>query len=72
MMLAANVPETIRYKVHSEAFKTATLLDGLMPVEITSITKTRYEHCVGRSCETVEGQTFLYSHPSQDDSVTTG
>jgi hypothetical protein len=27
---------------------------------------------VGSSYETVEGQTFLYSHPSQDDSVTTG
>jgi hypothetical protein len=27
---------------------------------------------VGSSYKTVEGQTFLYSHPSQDDSVTTG
>jgi hypothetical protein len=44
MMSAANVPETIRYKVYSEAFRTATLLDGLMPVEINGITKTRYEH----------------------------
>jgi hypothetical protein len=44
MMLAANLRKMIRYKVHSEAFKTATLLDGLMPVEINSITKTRYEH----------------------------
>jgi hypothetical protein len=43
-MSAANVPETIRYTVYSEAFKTATLLDGLMPVEINGITKMRYEH----------------------------
>jgi hypothetical protein len=44
MMSAANVPKMIRYKVYSEAFKTATLLDGLMPLEINGITKTRNEH----------------------------
>jgi hypothetical protein len=44
MMSAANVLETIRYKVYSEAFKTATLLDSLMPVEINGVTKTRYKH----------------------------
>jgi hypothetical protein len=39
MMSAVNVPSLIWYKVYSEAFKTATLLDGLMPVKINGITK---------------------------------
>jgi hypothetical protein len=43
-MAAANVPESVRYRIHSEAFRTATLLDGLVPIEIDGITKTRYEH----------------------------
>jgi hypothetical protein len=34
MMAGANVPEDIRYKVWTAAFKMATLLDGLIPVEI--------------------------------------
>jgi hypothetical protein len=44
MMSAANVPKTIRYKVYAEAIKTATLLDGLMLMEINGVTKMRYEH----------------------------
>jgi hypothetical protein len=44
MMAAANVPESIRYRIYSEAFKTDTLLNGLIPIEINGITKTRYEH----------------------------
>jgi hypothetical protein len=52
-MSAANVPKMIRYKVHSEAFKTTTLLDGLMPVEINGITKTRYEHWTNKGAGTV-------------------
>jgi hypothetical protein len=44
MMVAANVPESIRYRIYLEAFKTITLLDGLMLIEINGITKTRYKH----------------------------
>ena len=44
MMAQANVLGLIRYKLHSKAFKTATLLNGLIPVEIDGETKTRYEH----------------------------
>ena len=44
LMANANVPLKIRYKVVSEAFKTATLLDGLVVVTIDGKTATRYEH----------------------------
>jgi hypothetical protein len=33
----ANIPIQIRYKIFKEAFKTATLLDGLMVVEVDGV-----------------------------------
>lgn len=43
----ANVPLVIRYKVWKEAFKTATLLDGLTATTIDGVTDTRYVHWGG-------------------------
>jgi hypothetical protein len=48
MMYSANVPMNIRYKVWTEAFKTATLLDGLVPIELDGKIATRYEHWCGK------------------------
>ena len=44
MMYAANLPLEIRFRLYREAFQTATLLDGLQPVEINGVTKSRYNH----------------------------
>jgi hypothetical protein len=46
-MAAANVPEVIRRLIWHEAFQTATLLDGLMVVEVNGVRKTRFEHWYG-------------------------
>lgn len=46
-MAHANVPEGIRYRIYSEAFMTATLLDGLIPIEIDGIIKPCVEHWSG-------------------------
>ena len=43
-MKRANVPENIRYLLSNEAFMTATLLNGLVIVEINGRKATRYEH----------------------------
>lgn len=48
MMARAHVSEKIRYRIYSEAFKTATLLDGLIPIELDGTVKTRYEHWCGK------------------------
>jgi len=48
MMADANFPEEVRYRVYSEVFKTATLLDGLTPTEINGVTKTKFEHFAGK------------------------
>jgi hypothetical protein len=48
LMSAANVPELIRNRVYSEAFKTATLLDGLVPIELDGKEASRYEHWCGK------------------------
>jgi hypothetical protein len=47
-MSAANLPEEIRYCVYSEAFKSVTLLDGLVPIEIDGKVATRYEQWSGK------------------------
>jgi hypothetical protein len=51
MMLRANIPMAIRYRIYSEAFKTATLLDGLIPIELDGVTVTRYIHWCGKNSE---------------------
>ena len=47
MMHRANVPEAARYKVWREAFGTATLLDGLLLIEIDGKMASRFEHWAG-------------------------
>ena len=47
MIIAANVPYKIRFKIWRWAMKTATLLDGLMVVEVNNKSLTRYEHLIG-------------------------
>jgi hypothetical protein len=49
MMARANIPEDIRYKVWTAAFKTATLLDGLLPIEMGGVTASRYLHWCGKN-----------------------
>ena len=46
-MHKANIPVLMRYKIWREAFKTVTLLDGLIPVEIDGVNATRYMHWGG-------------------------
>jgi hypothetical protein len=41
-MTSLNCPEDRPLKM-TEAFKTATLLDGLVPIELDGVTATRYE-----------------------------
>jgi len=48
MMSAANVPKAMRYQIFPKAFETATLMDGLMVVEIEGVSKTRFEHFAGK------------------------
>jgi hypothetical protein len=47
MLQDANVPEALRKVLIVAAVKTATFLDGLIPIEIDGIVKTRYEHQFG-------------------------
>ena len=44
MLSAANVPKNMRHTLWKEAFKTATLLDGLAVIKLDGVYKTRYEH----------------------------
>ena len=44
MMIAANVAYALRFRLFREAYMCATLLDGLVVVEINGVTKTRLEH----------------------------
>eukprot|EP00957_Ditylum_brightwellii_P075304 5722063-Ditylum_brightwellii.AAC.1 len=46
-MHKANCPIAIKYKVFPKAFMTATLLDGLVIVEVGGEKKTHYEHFYG-------------------------
>lgn len=47
VMLRANVPLKWRYKLFPEAFKTVTLLDGLVPIMVDNKLATRFEHWRG-------------------------
>ena len=48
MMVAANVPTEERYRLFGEAFKTASLLDALVLVEVNGKVKSRAEHFLER------------------------
>jgi hypothetical protein len=48
-MHRANVPLATRYKLWRKAFKTVTLLDGMMLVTIDGVTATRYEQWGGKN-----------------------
>jgi hypothetical protein len=48
MMYQANIPYKLRFKVWTEAFKTATLLDGLVPIMLDGKLATRFEHWCGK------------------------
>ena len=49
MMHRANLPMALSYIISHEAFNCATQLDGLVLVTINGVTKTRYEHWVGKN-----------------------
>jgi hypothetical protein len=49
LMAKANVLLMVRYKLFKEAFNTATLLDGLMTVEVDGKLATRYQHFCGKN-----------------------
>ena len=49
LMYQANIPLSVRYKVFKEAFKTATLLDGLMTTRLDNKLATRYIHFFGKN-----------------------
>ncbi len=44
MMIAGRIPDTEQFKLWSEAFKTATHLNNLMPVTIGGVSQTFWEH----------------------------
>ena len=47
LLVAANVPLELCYQLWHEAFKTATLLDGLVVIKLHGIVKTHFEHWGG-------------------------
>ena len=49
LMVAAHVPQSIRYRLFREAMTTATLLDNLMVVSIDGKEGTRFEHFAGKN-----------------------
>jgi hypothetical protein len=48
MMIAANVPNALRFKLYREAYSCATLLDGLVIKTLGDVTQTRVEHWSGK------------------------
>ena len=44
IMVAANIPETVRYILFKKAFKHTTNMDILMVITIVNKEATRYEH----------------------------
>eukprot|EP00957_Ditylum_brightwellii_P095785 7297915-Ditylum_brightwellii.AAC.1 len=48
LMHQANLPVEMQYKVFPKAFMTATLLDGLVVVEINGENKICFEHFSGK------------------------
>ena len=49
MMVRANISKEVQFMVYREAFDTACKLDGLIPITIDGITKSRYEYWM-RKC----------------------
>ena len=47
MLYDASVPSDMRHLLFPEAVKTATLLDGLVPITLNGKTATRFEHKYG-------------------------
>ena len=47
MLIASAVPVIVRYKLARKAVETATLLDGLMPINLGNVIATRYEQAFG-------------------------
>jgi hypothetical protein len=47
MMAAANVPANMKIVLMPEAVKTATFLDGLIPINIDGAFKTKFVHQFG-------------------------
>jgi hypothetical protein len=48
MMIAANVPYALRFKLYKEAYSCATLLDGLVLKTLGDVIQTRVEHWSGK------------------------
>ena len=48
MMIAANVPSEFKHLLFPEAVRTATLLDGLVPLKVEGRHITRHEHILGK------------------------
>ena len=48
MMVGATIPKEVQFMEYREAFDTACKLDGLIPITIDGITKSRYEHWMGK------------------------
>ena len=44
LMYRASIPYEMRFKVWREAFQTATLLNGLVPIKLNGKVATRYKH----------------------------
>jgi hypothetical protein len=51
LMARANIPMAVRYRIYSEAFKMAMLLDGLVTIELDGVTAMQYEHWCGKNPE---------------------
>ena len=49
MMHEANLPLNMRYQLWHEAFKTASLLDGLQVIELNGVRATRFVHWNGKN-----------------------
>ena len=47
LMHAAHVPMSLLWHLSVKAFETATLLDGLVPVEVGGVSSSRYAHFYG-------------------------
>jgi hypothetical protein len=50
-MARANILMAVGYRIYSEAFKMATLLDGLVAIKLDGVTAMQYEHWCGKNPE---------------------
>jgi hypothetical protein len=55
MIHKANVPKDLKHLVMSEAVKTATKLDNLLPVAINGVNQSRYKHFLGKNPAWIKG-----------------